>query len=276
MYSVGKLSLITRLSVKAIRLYHEKGLLIPDHIDNESGYRYYNDASVERALIIVQLKVFGLSLEQIGNILADCKNEEELALHLAGQKASLQEIIRQQQVKIKELNYFIESLKKKPDLLTKPIVEPVINMVEPLLFASHKMVGRYQQIGIGFRLVAKAARRAIAGPAIALHHDGEYREVNANFEAGFAVKQPVNSEEVASRTLPGVRVATLIHRGPYEDLGKSYQRLLDFMQSQQLIMQLPTREIYHRGPGMFFKGNSKKYITEIQIPFVKEEKHAEN
>ena len=29
---------------------------------------------------------------------------------------------------------------------------------------------------------------------------------------------------------------------------------------------LPTREVYHKGPGMFFRGNPQKYLTEIQFP----------
>ena len=30
--------------------------------------------------------------------------------------------------------------------------------------------------------------------------------------------------------------------------------------------QWPSREIYLKGPGMFFKGNPHKYVTEIQLP----------
>jgi effector-binding domain-containing protein len=29
---------------------------------------------------------------------------------------------------------------------------------------------------------------------------------------------------------------------------------------------LPTREVYLKGPGMIFRGNPKKYLTEIQLP----------
>ena len=34
----------------------------------------------------------------------------------------------------------------------------------------------------------------------------------------------------------------------------------------RIITTLPTREIYVKGPGMVFKGNLEKYVTEIQIP----------
>jgi DNA-binding transcriptional MerR regulator len=40
---IGEFSLVTSVSIKALRLYHEKGLLIPAEIDPSSGYRYYDD-----------------------------------------------------------------------------------------------------------------------------------------------------------------------------------------------------------------------------------------
>ena len=31
------------------------------------------------------------------------------------------------------------------------------------------------------------------------------------------------------------------------------------------VIDMPTREVYLKGPGMIFKGNPNKYLTEIQI-----------
>jgi len=52
MYSIGEFSRISGFSVKALRLYHEKGLLVPSVIDDDSGYRYYDRKNVEKARII--------------------------------------------------------------------------------------------------------------------------------------------------------------------------------------------------------------------------------
>ncbi|MBM4203812.1 MAG: MerR family DNA-binding transcriptional regulator [Gammaproteobacteria bacterium] len=40
-FSICQFSQATRLSIKALRLYADRGLLNPVHIDPESGYRYY-------------------------------------------------------------------------------------------------------------------------------------------------------------------------------------------------------------------------------------------
>ena len=39
---IGDFSRMTRLSVIALRHYHEVGLLIPAEIDEQSGYRFYS------------------------------------------------------------------------------------------------------------------------------------------------------------------------------------------------------------------------------------------
>ncbi len=39
MFTIGQFSRITGLSIKTIRLYHEKGLLTPKWVGEASGYR---------------------------------------------------------------------------------------------------------------------------------------------------------------------------------------------------------------------------------------------
>ena len=62
MYSIGQFSLMTRLSVRTLRKYHENGLLIPDYTDEETGYRYYGEQSIERAQVITGLRSLDFSL----------------------------------------------------------------------------------------------------------------------------------------------------------------------------------------------------------------------
>ena len=41
---IGDFSRMTHLSVKALRFYHDQGLLEPARIDPSSGYRFYDPA----------------------------------------------------------------------------------------------------------------------------------------------------------------------------------------------------------------------------------------
>jgi DNA-binding transcriptional MerR regulator len=51
-YSIGEFSQVTGLSVKTLRFYHERGILIPSSVDDATGYRFYDAAKVEKARVI--------------------------------------------------------------------------------------------------------------------------------------------------------------------------------------------------------------------------------
>ena len=40
--SIGKMASLNHIAVSTLRLYDEKGLLTPQFVDPESGYRYYD------------------------------------------------------------------------------------------------------------------------------------------------------------------------------------------------------------------------------------------
>jgi len=50
-YSIGEFSQITGLSVKTLRFYHEKGILLPSSVDEATGYRFYQADKIEKARI---------------------------------------------------------------------------------------------------------------------------------------------------------------------------------------------------------------------------------
>jgi DNA-binding transcriptional MerR regulator len=68
--SIGEFSRRSRLSPKALRLYDDLGLLVPDHVDAATGYRWYADTQPERARVVALLRRIGVPLAQISNMLA--------------------------------------------------------------------------------------------------------------------------------------------------------------------------------------------------------------
>ena len=65
MYKIGELSKLCNISVKALRYYDSVGLLVPDEIDNFTGYRYYSAAKLAECYRIIALKELGFSLDEI-------------------------------------------------------------------------------------------------------------------------------------------------------------------------------------------------------------------
>lgn len=266
MFSIGEFSRITGLSIKTLRHYHEKSLLPPPMIDGRSGYRYYNQQSVERARVIVQLRSMEFGLDAIAEILANCEDESDILDYLERHKETLEDRIQAQRGIVKSLEQIIAKEKEATRAMDNSEFEVGEKGLEPIWMAGVRMKGKYSDCGKGFGIIGRRLGRFIAGKPFCLYYDAEYREDDADFEACMPVKAGAKqSEGISVRELPGGRCVCLIHKGPYDELGRSYEKILAYMKSKGYATLLPGREVYLKGPGMIFKGNPRKYLTEIQI-----------
>ncbi|MFA5570636.1 MAG: MerR family transcriptional regulator [Sphaerochaetaceae bacterium] len=66
-YRIGELARKAHVTVRTVRYYEALGLL-KTQSRSDGGQRYYTDADLIYLLRILQLKRYGFSLEQIGNI----------------------------------------------------------------------------------------------------------------------------------------------------------------------------------------------------------------
>lgn len=133
------------------------------------------------------------------------------------------------------------------------------------MIAGYRMKGKYPDIGKGFGILGKNLGRQINGKAMCLYYDGEYKEDEADFEPCFPIRKGTGGEGISVRELKGGKCVSLIHKGPYENLGDSYKKIYNYMNQKKYKAQIPTREVYLKGPGMIFKGNPNNYLTEIQF-----------
>jgi DNA-binding transcriptional MerR regulator len=68
--SIGEFARRSRLSLKALRLYDERGVLVPARVDQASGYRYYDTAQLDDARLVVMLRQLQLPLAAVKELLA--------------------------------------------------------------------------------------------------------------------------------------------------------------------------------------------------------------
>ena len=71
--------------------------------------------------------------------------------------------------------------------------------------------------------------------------------------------------EIICREFKGGKCVSLIHKGPYDDLHKSYKKIFNYCRDKNYKTLVPSREIHLKGPGMILKGNPKNYLTEIVL-----------
>ncbi|MFI5377871.1 MAG: GyrI-like domain-containing protein [Tepidisphaerales bacterium] len=138
--------------------------------------------------------------------------------------------------------------------------------VPPMQIAGIRMRGKYCDCGKGFGKIGRSFGRYLAGKPLLLHFSTEYRENDADFEAAMPIRAGAKAVEgMTIRELPGGRCVCLMHQGPYDELRRSYEKITRYVHEKGYKITIPSREIYIKGPGMIFKGNPRKYLTEIQM-----------
>lgn len=263
-FSIGEFSRITTLSIKSLRLYHEKGILVPSEVDPSSGYRYYDEHDVETARSVKVLREFDFSLAEIKDLLDACDDESDALLQLQEKLASLESKIDRYRDISRSIRSIIE-FEKEAKMSKSRQFEIEEKELNTILVAGHRMRGRYEDIGKGLGLVCRKMGRYANGKPMTLYYDGEHKEDDANFEPCVPVRKGKDANDIHVRELKGGKCVCLIHKGPYETLTESYQRVFGYLNAKGYKALCPTREVYRKGPGLIFKGNPKNYLTEIQV-----------
>ena len=266
MYSIGEFSKITSMSIKTLRHYHEKGLLIPSHIDRDSGYRFYGPVEVERARVIAYLKDMTFSLAEIVQILEDFEDEQDLVEFLVRKQQVIEEKIRQMQNVRSSLDGIIRREQEVKTMMQSGEFEIEEKDMQGQLVAIYDWTGKYQDSGAAFKKLFKHAGRYSCGKPFNLYHHSQYEEEDTEISSCVPVKKEFKAEGIRFEHMQTGPCFSLIHKGPYHEIGRTYQQLLDHMKSKGHELDLPIREIYIKGPGMILKGNPKNYLTEVQIP----------
>ena len=87
---IGIFSRMTGLSHRALRLYADRGLLPPAHVDESTGYRYYDVHSIRAAEMIRLLRSLGVPLNEM-RLYIDAAAADRLEETVSQQKQRLEQ-----------------------------------------------------------------------------------------------------------------------------------------------------------------------------------------
>lgn len=103
LFQIGEVAKLFNISVSSLRHYEKIGLLMPEYVDEKTGYRYYGTSQFECLNTIRYLRVLDTPLEQISAFLQN-RNLN-----------SIQNILKQQKDEIAKKRRELEIIEKKID-----------------------------------------------------------------------------------------------------------------------------------------------------------------
>lgn len=262
MYKIGEFSKMTNISIKTLRYYDKEGILIPEKRSDKNAYRYYDEKDFQKAKFIRNLRELSFSIAEIKDVLNLVKDDYDLSFILREKMKMIEKEIISKQKMIKNINASIKSkIKESIDMN----YEIKVKEFPELTVASIRYKGKYSDCSKYISKLYKAVKDKASGTCFNCYYDEGYMEV-ADIEVCLPVNQKIIKKDISFKTFPKIEALTTIHKGCYEDIGYAYKALFDYADRKEMELVLPTREVYIKGPGMIFKGNPHKYVTEIIIP----------
>ncbi|GAB3923311.1 MerR family transcriptional regulator [Microlunatus endophyticus] len=229
---IGEFSLMTNLSRKALRIYHELGLLEPAEVDQHNGYRYYATDQIGTAQLIRRFRDLGMGIPEVKAVLAAPDEDSRNALltaHLHRMEAHLRQTA--------------DTVAALRDLLSPhpAAVDVSFQTFDALPAWSISSAVGSDDLGAWFadsldRLITAARRKAIpvTGPLGGVFE----RELVSDEFGRMTLFVPTPAVDpppgVAAVTIPGGDYAVLTHHGSHHEADRAYGELGRYV-SEQVI-----------------------------------------
>ena len=237
--SIGQFSKMTYLSVKALRYYHDVGLLEPALVDPGTGYRHYAVDQVGTAQAIRRFRDLEMPVEEVRELLKapdEASRNRAILVHLERMHRQLD----QTKAAVASLQSLLSDgpgRDARVDIRRLPATQAVVARAE-VVFDD---CGDWLPPALdGLRAGVEARGLTVAGADGALYSD-------AFFEAGVGEVTafvPVAGGGPEPVELPATTAAVLMHEGPFADLDRAYGALGTAVAEMGVASAGPIREHY--------------------------------
>ncbi|MGD2078151.1 MAG: helix-turn-helix domain-containing protein [Chloroflexota bacterium] len=279
MFKIGEFSRLGQVSTRMLRHYDKLGLLVPEHVDEWTDYRYYTIQQLPRLHRIIALKEMGLSLSQIADLLDEDDDlpAERLRGMLLLKRRELTQEIRETEQRLTQVEARLTQLEREDG--PSPY-EIVVKPVAPLPVATlRQRVGHVSEMEYYCRALTQALYRQLQAaritwtePELILYHAEEYQETDLDVEACVALpKLPADlaaeDQQVTFRQLPGHELmASLIYEGSFMQMVPAVLELLRWVGLQHHVPVGPLRELHLSGPAHAKNATPTLPVIELQVP----------
>ena len=267
-FKIGEFARVGQVSIATLRHYDQGGLLKPNALDPDTGYRYYSLDQLPRLNRILALKELGFPLEQIAHLLEEDLSLEQLQGMFKLKQAQTQHMIDTEQAREARLAARLRQIEQEGKM---PVYEVLLKQVDPLLVASVREI-----IPLGDDLRQPCGKIAAyldqqfvqhtLPDMLLLHSRHKLHDDRLEIDVEAAIPLPTaleGNEHITIQALPGGLMAYTIHTGADLFLGQAYAALYRWMKDSGYQLISPPRLVYlQRGEHL----DPNQYVTEVQFP----------
>ena len=264
---IGEFSHLMQVTVKTLRHYEQKGLLIPEEVDPWTGYRFYSIGQMLRLNSIRQLQRLGFSLEEIKDLFegeSHVPSIEQLTMKIEETEKLLQQLLTRRS----QLQEWVDSRKK-----VKTMEKFSIQSLPEVIVASHReVIADYSALGmlcynvIGPEMQRLGCKCPPPGYCFTIEHQQEYMPTNIDIEYCEQVEEMGTDSSIIQfkRLLEVPKALCMKHYGPYERFYESFTEAFAYLEEKGYKIAGHPRTCYI--DGVWNQEDPEKWLSIIQIP----------
>lgn len=263
LFTIGDMAKMFHLSVGSLHHYEKIGLLQPEYINQETGYRYYSTRQFECLNTIRYLRLLDMPLSQI----ADFLHNREIG--------KIREMLRQQKETVIRKQRDLQIIQKKIDNRLQQLEDAVtseLDTIQIIQTGPQRMaIAPYSELDISIRQLEKQQKDTVVflgkvGVGISQKHllEKQYDHYDIVFLR-------LDKEDAYQGTVletPCETCVSVRFCGSHPEAPSYYRKLHDFILARKLTITGFSREITLIDYGL--TNDTSQFVTEIQIPVTSE------
>jgi DNA-binding transcriptional MerR regulator len=253
--STGTFADMSRLSLKALRLYHQLDILPPLYTAPQTGYRYYGPDQLLRARMIRTMRDMDMPLAEIRRVLAVAD------VSLAQAELVIRQYLEFRTRQLEQIQMLAHQLiqQLKPEANTMNLEVEVRDIPTQQIISitrRHKLEGLSDQIqkdcGALFTLAQEVGVAPMGAP-FGIYHSAINEQEDGPIETCIAVQSLVAGKgDIEAKQLEGGKAACVLITGEqchYPELLAAYDAAADWIQKNGFETSQPPREVWYTEPG---------------------------
>lgn len=266
LFPIGEVSRLFHISVSSLRHYENVGLLTPEFISPDSGYRYYGTGQFEVLNTIRYLRALDMPLSEIEDFLKN-KDVSRIEEKLRQQKEIVlkkqQELKRIEQKIDHRLSWLLDAQNAPLDTISLMPISPcrIVWVDDPL-----KIDGSLDMETPIRKLDQSEAEAVVFLGKVGLGISAEHLRAGQTeqYDGIFLILDQEDIYMGDTITLPETLCVRMRFRGSHTEAPAQYRELLDYIEKHRMQITGFSREVTLIDYGI--TNDTEKFVTEISIP----------
>lgn len=266
LFKIGEVAKMFHISMGTLRHYEQAGLLAPEYVDEQTGYRYYSARQFEILNTIRYLRVLDIPLPQIKDFLQN-RDTQVMEEKLVLQKKIIAEKQHELELIAKKIDHRLQQLR---DAVGSELNQIQIRQMPPgrmVRIRDSLRINSYLDLEYSIRRLEENQKESLVflgKVGVGISEENLKAGKFQNYDLVFLMLDEEDVYEGEVERLEEQRCVTIRFCGSHREAPEYYGKLMVYIQEHRLRIAGFSREVTLIDDGL--TNDVEKFVTEIQIP----------